>query len=964
MSDSSSGGRSRAVWLVAIFLVVGAPAAHADNTADEADLAFALGNQAWVTRRYEEALRNYFLSYRLVPNRNVLFNIARCYEALERFDEAYRYYYDLSRTDLGEDDRREVTKALDRLRPRVALVHVTTEPPGADIYVDRVDLGSRGTSPLTLALPPGTHAIVARRAGYRNAETSVQMAKGREAQAALPLTLITGTVRLTGTPAGAWIRETVDGPVLGTLPGAVKLPPGRRVLHVGAEHFATQQYLVDVKADDTVTLEVKLGAEPLPTGKLIVTANRANATVTVDGVEAGFTPAVLSLTEGDHDVVVSLPELTPQKERIHITRDRETRLVADLRYRPPPVKAASKSLASVDEAPASITVITREEIEAFGCQTLADALAAVRGMYLSNDRLYTYVGVRGFSPPGDLNTRVLILWDGHALNDVWAGQGYSARDLDVDLDEVARIEVVRGPGSALYGTGAFFAVINVVPRDSLGSRRNVELTGGAGSLGAFRGHLAAGLHSDDDHSVLFSLSGYGAKGADVTPLPPLGDVIGLDGERALGGSMRARVGDFTLFAQINRRDKDIPTAPFGTLVNAPGTHTADARGFAEARWDKTFANGNTASARAYYDASRYRGTWPTPAGEDGTGLLDFRDAGGADWVGTEGRFRFTLFGENRLTLGAEAQLQLRVYQQMFAETDAPEERYSRTLLSAYLLDEWRLHPRVFLSVGLRVDKYLDLAETPITPRLALILRPYEHGVTKLVVGQAFRAPNVYELYYNDLNLTQRPALTLLPERITTFEIEHSHDLTDELRVTLAGYHNRIENLVVLDTDTVDPPECGAPLGTEPCLVYRNVPGLALRAFGAEAGLRWQPGRHALVDASYSFVNLVGASSEVQSGTPAHLASGRVMLPLIDPTVRGSLQVTYQSARYSERVPKGAGEALIVNVGLSGGTERLRYFAGVQNLLDARYAIPVGDEFATPTVAQYGRTFAIQLTGSY
>src|SRR6185295_8567422 len=124
------------------------------------------------------------------------------------------------------------------------------------------------------------------------------------------------------------------------------------------------------------------------------------------------------------------------------------------RYAPPPVEAASKRLLAVDEAPASTTVITAEEIRAFGYTTLAQALQVVRGFYLTDDRTYTATGVRGFSPPGDYNTRILILWDGHAMNDVWIGQGFVERGLNVDLNEVERIEIVRGPGSALYGTGA------------------------------------------------------------------------------------------------------------------------------------------------------------------------------------------------------------------------------------------------------------------------------------------------------------------------------------------------------------------------------------------------------------------------------------------------------------------------------------------------------------------------------
>ena len=123
-----------------VCLALGAIEARADNTADEADIAFALGNKHYSRREYEPALSQYFLSYRLVPNRNVLFNIAHCYEALNRFDEAYRYYYDLSVDAAGsEADRKDIRVALTRLGPRVALVSVTSEPSGAEIFVDRED---------------------------------------------------------------------------------------------------------------------------------------------------------------------------------------------------------------------------------------------------------------------------------------------------------------------------------------------------------------------------------------------------------------------------------------------------------------------------------------------------------------------------------------------------------------------------------------------------------------------------------------------------------------------------------------------------------------------------------------------------------------------------------------------------------------------------------------------------------
>src|SRR5688500_16495201 len=198
----------RLALLLALSLLTLPTRAEAANAADEADLAFELGNELYAKGRYAEALREYFVSHRLVPNRNVLFNIARCYEQLERFDEAYRYFNDLAAQELPPADRRDVERNLQRLRPRVALVKVVTEPPGADVYVDRVDLGSRGLSPQTLALPAGKHVLKVHLKGYFPAEAKVSLTRGRELVETIPLTLITGKVRVKGTPPGAWVRES------------------------------------------------------------------------------------------------------------------------------------------------------------------------------------------------------------------------------------------------------------------------------------------------------------------------------------------------------------------------------------------------------------------------------------------------------------------------------------------------------------------------------------------------------------------------------------------------------------------------------------------------------------------------------------------------------------------------------------------------------------------------------------
>ena len=138
-----------------------APEARAGGLADEAELHFQIGAESYQKGDFRGALEHFFTSNRLVPNRNVVFNIARTYEQMKRWADAHRYYTDA----LEEEDRAQqiqnIQAGLARVTPYVALLKVESDPPGATIYIDRKDLGSRGRAPRALALAEGKYRVIA-----------------------------------------------------------------------------------------------------------------------------------------------------------------------------------------------------------------------------------------------------------------------------------------------------------------------------------------------------------------------------------------------------------------------------------------------------------------------------------------------------------------------------------------------------------------------------------------------------------------------------------------------------------------------------------------------------------------------------------------------------------------------------------------------------------------------------------
>jgi outer membrane receptor for ferrienterochelin and colicin len=168
-----------------------------------------------------------------------------------------------------------------------------------------------------------------------------------------------------------------------------------------------------------------------------------------------------------------------------------------------PISTAAKYAQGVRQVAGSVTIVTAEDIRRFGYGNLRDVLNSMAGVYVSNPRSYESVGIRGFGRLADYNTRMLLLIDGHAVYESMWGQAMLGDELALNLAAVERIELIRGPASALYGTGAMFGIINVIPKRGA-DVAGLEVDGAAGSLGRRTVAFSAGAGSDSRRSIALS----------------------------------------------------------------------------------------------------------------------------------------------------------------------------------------------------------------------------------------------------------------------------------------------------------------------------------------------------------------------------------------------------------------------------------------------------------------------------
>lgn len=441
----------------------------------------------------------------------------------------------------------------------------------------------------------------------------------------------------------------------------------------------------------------------------------------------------------------------------------------------------------LSEAPAIASVIKEGEIRNMGARDIMDILNKIPGIHITKG----YYGkeeieIRGIKTV--ISEKVKLLIDGHSVNNNLSGGPTWAFD-SLTVDNIKRIEIIRGPGSALYGSNAFSAVINVITKDGK-DMDGVLISGGGGSFNTRNANLQAGKDFDN-YNIAFYADYFKTDGAKLTiesdDLGTAGDAPGKtkDFEEKIDTGLKLSYKDFSLNSKYLTRRKGVYLGILYALNDESKTYVDQY--FVELKHDKKFTKSKI-SSKLYYDEFHWETKWELQPESKvpPEGVIAIPSAKERT-KGVESQFDYQIADSNILTLGIlwekREQYEVKykanyhpVSKGLYPSGEVRDvtalgnwnQEKSREVWATYLQDVWSIRENVDITLGVRNDHYSDFGETT-NPRAAMVWKFSGKWIAKLLYGTAFRAPSFEELY-NKNNDAVIGNQDLDPEKMTTYEV--------------------------------------------------------------------------------------------------------------------------------------------------------------------------------------------------
>jgi outer membrane receptor for ferrienterochelin and colicins len=474
------------------------------------------------------------------------------------------------------------------------------------------------------------------------------------------------------------------------------------------------------------------------------------------------------------------------------------------------VSAPSKTNEAVSTAPAASVVLTAEDLRRYGIRSLDEAINYLAyGMATEKAFQSTEIGARGVLLGSDFGSHVLLMVDGHVLNESWSATAYFDRATTIPFELIDHIELVLGPGSVLYGSSAMLGIVHVVTKRAkdfdgvhvvVESELPVSVRGAVGLGKRFQlfgrdAEVVLELEHYEQHGPTFNfgpiqgqpdsvtgeLRNYNPKERD--PKFPAGVWGGRGNDayftKAPSAYLKLRAGDFevALRGALDKRTYPTNSGNF----DDPASYELDRWLNLDVKHTASLSAVAQLSTRLYADSYDYNEYWSSNGAED---CLDgqvagclWRLHGAAQSVGLEPQLTLDWFQDGRAVtlLGVDGRIKHIASDVTFTDNvtganPGPIGAYSPTekALAAYLQQTFWATKWAALNAGVRAD-IDDRFGSAISPRAALAVLPWHGGTLKAIYSEAFRAPTAFDIYYNDPSTQVPGGKDLRPEKVRSVE---------------------------------------------------------------------------------------------------------------------------------------------------------------------------------------------------
>lgn len=496
------------------------------------------------------------------------------------------------------------------------------------------------------------------------------------------------------------------------------------------------------------------------------------------------------------------------------------------------IEVATGTPKELSQVPAVVSVLTEQDIKATGARSIHEVLERVVGLHVSRSELLLHptYSMRGIQT--DMTPHVLLLMDGDEIN-LMSVSSYPMA-FNYPVSAIDRVEIIRGPSSAIYGADAFSGVINIITkRAEEANYKEIGLT--AGSFGSTEAWFNTS-YKNGELKAFFAANRELTDGDNdrETPYGPLNTK-----RRQSNLHLNLDYKEWSSSIWYYKTHQYLGT---GAGIHADPDDNLQAKGFktalsynteisAELELEAKLSHWNY-TARPFYRLFPV-GTWPV--GDDGNVLLPpFKPVefpNGVIGIPTTGNESTRLRGlaiyspseshRIRAEIGyAKTDLQARElknfgpgvldtenFKQVSDElvdvtgTDyiySPD--YTRELNFVSLQDEWRVSNVLELTVGIRLDDYNDFGSTT-NPRFAAVWQATDSLTTKVLYGSAFRAPTVAErAFINNPITIGNPDIK--PETIDTYELVFNQKFSEQFNAAMNLYYYQAKDLIVQDINFV------------------------------------------------------------------------------------------------------------------------------------------------------------------